>query len=52
MPPHQRVQRHIALVPEGRHLWPGMSVEDNLKMGAMFSGTKLSSSQSKSRKEK
>jgi branched-chain amino acid transport system ATP-binding protein len=34
LPPHQRVQRHIALVPEGRHLWPGMSVEDNLMMGA------------------
>ena len=33
-PPYQRVQRHIALVPEGRQLWPGMSVEDNLKMGA------------------
>jgi branched-chain amino acid transport system ATP-binding protein len=34
LPPHQRVQRHIGLVPEGRHLWPGMSVEDNLMMGA------------------
>ncbi|HYY69893.1 MAG TPA: ABC transporter ATP-binding protein [Terriglobales bacterium] len=34
LPPYQRVQRHIALVPEGRHLWPGMSVEDNLMMGA------------------
>ena len=32
--PYQRVQHHIALVPEGRHLWPGMSVEDNLMMGA------------------
>jgi branched-chain amino acid transport system ATP-binding protein len=32
--PYQRVQRHIGLVPEGRHLWPGMSVEDNLMMGA------------------
>ena len=32
--PHQRVGRHIALIPEGRQLWPGMSVEDNLKMGA------------------
>jgi len=34
LPPHQRVARHIALIPEGRQLWPGMSVEDNLKMGA------------------
>jgi branched-chain amino acid transport system ATP-binding protein len=32
--PHERVARHIALIPEGRQLWPGMSVEDNLKMGA------------------
>jgi len=34
LPTHQRVQRRIALIPEGRQLWPGMSVEDNLKMGA------------------
>jgi branched-chain amino acid transport system ATP-binding protein len=34
LPPHLRVQRHFALVPEGRHLWPGMTVEDNLMMGA------------------
>jgi branched-chain amino acid transport system ATP-binding protein len=34
LPPHQRVARHIALIPEGRQLWPGMSVEDTLKMGA------------------
>jgi branched-chain amino acid transport system ATP-binding protein len=34
LPPHLRVQRHIGLVPEGRALWPGMTVEDNLMMGA------------------
>ncbi len=34
LPPSQRVQRRISLVPEGRQLWPGMSVEDNLLMGA------------------
>lgn len=34
LPPHHRVQLHIALVPEGRQLWPQMSVEDNLLMGA------------------
>ncbi len=34
LPPHQRVARHIALIPEGRQLWPGMTVEDNLMMGA------------------
>jgi branched-chain amino acid transport system ATP-binding protein len=34
LPPHERVKRHISLVPEGRQLWPRMSVEDNLMMGA------------------
>lgn len=29
----ERVKRHISLVPEGRQLWPGMSVEENLLMG-------------------
>ncbi|MFI5174423.1 MAG: ABC transporter ATP-binding protein [Terriglobia bacterium] len=33
-PPHERVKRHITLVPEGRQLWPKMTVEDNLLMGA------------------
>ena len=33
LPSRERVKRRISLVPEGRHLWPGMSVEDNLKMG-------------------
>jgi branched-chain amino acid transport system ATP-binding protein len=31
-----RVKRHISLVPEGRQLWPGMSVEDNLLMGCFL----------------
>jgi branched-chain amino acid transport system ATP-binding protein len=34
LPPHERVKRHITLVPEGRQLWPKMTVEDNLLMGA------------------
>lgn len=34
LPPHERVKRQISLVPEGRQLWPRMSVEDNLLMGA------------------
>ncbi len=34
VPPHERVKRRITLVPEGRQLWPRMSVEDNLLMGA------------------
>jgi branched-chain amino acid transport system ATP-binding protein len=32
----ERVKRHISLVPEGRQLWPGMSVEDNLLMGCFL----------------
>jgi branched-chain amino acid transport system ATP-binding protein len=33
-PPHERVKRRITLVPEGRQLWPKMTVQDNLLMGA------------------
>src|SRR5436309_4401521 len=33
LPSRERVKRRISLVPEGRHLWPGMTVEDNLRMG-------------------
>jgi branched-chain amino acid transport system ATP-binding protein len=33
MPPHARVDRGIAVVPEGRGLFPQMSVEENLLMG-------------------
>ena len=32
----ERVRRHIGLVPEGRQLWPGMSVEENLLMGCFL----------------
>ena len=32
----ERVKRHISLVPEGRQLWPGMSVEENLLMGCFL----------------
>src|SRR5215470_9397151 len=32
----ERVQRHVSLVPEGRQLWPGMSVEENLLMGCFL----------------
>jgi branched-chain amino acid transport system ATP-binding protein len=31
--PSGRVKHHIALVPEGRQIWPAMSVEENLMMG-------------------
>lgn len=36
LPARGRVQRHISLVPEGRQLWPGMSVEENLMMGCFL----------------
>ena len=36
-PPHQIVERGVIQVPEGRHLWPNMSVEDNLLLGAYSS---------------
>ncbi len=32
--PHARAQRGLVLVPEGRQLFPDMSVEENLEMGA------------------
>jgi branched-chain amino acid transport system ATP-binding protein len=33
-PAHRRVARGIALVPEGRHLFPRLTVEENLKVAA------------------
>ena len=36
LPARERVQRHVSLVPEGRQLWPGMSVEENLMMGCFL----------------
>jgi len=33
-PAHERVLHHVCLVPEGRELWPRMTVEENLLMGA------------------
>jgi branched-chain amino acid transport system ATP-binding protein len=34
LPPHRRVDRGIALVPEGRRLFPGLTVEENLRVAA------------------
>jgi branched-chain amino acid transport system ATP-binding protein len=34
LPPHEKVKRGLVLVPEGRHLFVNMTVEENLFMGA------------------
>ena len=34
LPPHQRVERRIVQVPEGRRIFPNMSVQENLELGA------------------
>ena len=34
VPPHKKVELGLALVPEGRRLFPEMTVEENLLMGA------------------
>ncbi len=34
LPPHKKVEVGITMVPEGRHLFPNMSVEENLILGA------------------
>lgn len=34
MPPYELVTRGISLIPEARQLWPGMSVLENLELGA------------------
>jgi branched-chain amino acid transport system ATP-binding protein len=33
-PAHDRVRHHLCLIPEQRQLWPRMTVEENLLMGA------------------
>jgi branched-chain amino acid transport system ATP-binding protein len=34
LPPHRIVENGICMVPEGRRLFPGMSVQENLEVGA------------------
>lgn len=36
MPPEERISLGIALVPEGRGIFPGLTVEENLRIGAYF----------------
>jgi branched-chain amino acid transport system ATP-binding protein len=35
-PPHQIVEAGISLAPEGRQLWPGLDVLENLELGAFL----------------
>jgi branched-chain amino acid transport system ATP-binding protein len=34
LPPEEIIRRGIALVPEGRRIFPGLTVEENLRLGA------------------
>jgi len=36
LPPERRVRQGIVLVPEGRGIFPGLSVDENLRMGAFW----------------
>jgi len=38
MPPHERVKRGICQAPEGRGVFPGMTVRENLEMGTYVRG--------------
>jgi len=40
-PPHRIIETGIAHVPEGRRLFPRLSVEDNLRMGAFIPAARL-----------
>jgi branched-chain amino acid transport system ATP-binding protein len=39
LPPHRRVARGVALVPEGRRIFPSLTVAENLLVGAYRAGT-------------
>jgi branched-chain amino acid transport system ATP-binding protein len=38
LPPHEIVRRGVAQVPQGRFVWPHMSVNDNIELGAVTRG--------------
>jgi branched-chain amino acid transport system ATP-binding protein len=48
-PPHEIVARGIAHVPEGRRLFPALTVADNLKMGAFVPAARTEFAESQAR---
>jgi len=40
VPAHRIVEKGIAQIPEGRRLWPGLSVLENLELGAYTKGAR------------
>jgi urea transport system ATP-binding protein len=40
MPPHKRVKNGMAYVPQGRHIFPRLTVEENLRTGLSARGDK------------
>lgn len=49
LPPHKRAEIGIALVPEGRELWPQMTVLENLQLGAYSKGARARRAESLAR---
>ncbi len=49
LPAHKRAEIGIALVPEGRELWPQMTVLENLQLGAYDKGARAKRAESLAR---
>jgi len=49
LPPYQIVKKGIALIPEGREIFPRLTVEENLKLGAYAANGKRTVKEAKER---
>jgi branched-chain amino acid transport system ATP-binding protein len=49
LPPYQIVKKGIALIPEGREIFPRLTVEENLKLGAYATNGKRTMKEAKER---